>query len=362
MFNRFLTTTWRTLYWSNISYCVVRCCCALYVAILSYFTDRIKMVVARLLSLLLLVTICTSQGYAVSKLVMETSPVKDFGSFISSNRQTAIFTIKNIGEEPLIIKQIRKTCGCTVIKSFDSILQPKETSDIVVQIVPNSIKGLFSKKVFVITNDPKRPIIELTLKGNSVPRVVVSPSDRVYGDRLVLGKRVVYRYLLKKTDKTIDFKSPTVDCNYPAEVSLTDLDDDSVIVYLSVTPVEQKGRLNAVVNIPTNDNRCDDIHLYARADVGPALYAIPSKIKLPRNSNVYETNLIIKFAGFDESKIDPTKLALIPVDGVKATVGAKKGSYVIINLKINSKAINQETKSFTITYPPKLSVKCKLSL
>lgn len=71
--------------------------------------------------------------------------------------------MKNIGVNPLLIKDVDASCGCTVPKWTTKPILPNETADITIEVVPDN-EGYFCKVVRVYCNIEKQNII-LTVKG-----------------------------------------------------------------------------------------------------------------------------------------------------------------------------------------------------
>lgn len=58
------------------------------------------------------------------------SEVIDMGKLQQGNPTTAIFTVANIGKEPLIIEQANPTCGCTIGDYTKSPIAPGQSGEI----------------------------------------------------------------------------------------------------------------------------------------------------------------------------------------------------------------------------------------
>jgi len=82
------------------------------------------------------------------------------------------FTVKNLGDEVLIVKAISTSCGCTkgTIES-ESLLPGRETK-LTVTFDPNlmgdDLRGPVERFVYVKSNDPINPEVEIELKANIV--------------------------------------------------------------------------------------------------------------------------------------------------------------------------------------------------
>ncbi len=79
----------------------------------------------------------------------------DFGSINNGERQETTFTYTNTGDKPLIVTDIKSTCGCTVPKNWNkSPLAPGESSTFTVNFDGKGANKV-SKTINVFANTPK---------------------------------------------------------------------------------------------------------------------------------------------------------------------------------------------------------------
>jgi len=87
----------------------------------------------------------------------------DFGNIEQGIAQTAEFVIRNSGNDPLIIKNVKSSCGCTAAHHDKGPILPGESS--VVTATYNAKRaGAFRKSIKVETNRTETPI-QLTVTG-----------------------------------------------------------------------------------------------------------------------------------------------------------------------------------------------------
>ena len=77
--------------------------------------------------------------------------VIDYGDIAHSSDGNRVFKFKNVGKSPLIISQVKGSCGCTVPTKPEEPIMPGETGEIKVKYATNRI-GSFSKTVTIISN------------------------------------------------------------------------------------------------------------------------------------------------------------------------------------------------------------------
>lgn len=89
----------------------------------------------------------------------------DFGEVESGETVDVKYEFKNIGDKPLIIKNVSTSCGCTATKLEKREFQPGETGYIPTKFFSRGYSGKIIKTVTVTTNDPKNKHTILKIKG-----------------------------------------------------------------------------------------------------------------------------------------------------------------------------------------------------
>jgi cytochrome c5 len=74
------------------------------------------------------------------------------------------FVITNTGNKLLIIRDVTSTCGCTVPVMKTKRLRPGEHTTLTVMVNTSMKQDSVTKKVGVLSNDPKRPVVNIALK------------------------------------------------------------------------------------------------------------------------------------------------------------------------------------------------------
>lgn len=87
----------------------------------------------------------------------------DYGTIQQAANGDCVFTFKNTGNEPLILSDVRKSCGCTTPTWSKEPILPGQNGTINVGYNTNNI-GTFSKTITVISNSIN-PTVTLTIKG-----------------------------------------------------------------------------------------------------------------------------------------------------------------------------------------------------
>ncbi|VAW21347.1 hypothetical protein MNBD_BACTEROID01-1325 [hydrothermal vent metagenome] len=90
--------------------------------------------------------------------------VNDYGTIIQGSDGNCEFTFYNKGKIPLILFNVRSSCGCTVPSWPKQPIEPGKTGSIEVKYDTKRI-GAFSKSITVYSN-AINPTVILRIKGN----------------------------------------------------------------------------------------------------------------------------------------------------------------------------------------------------
>ncbi len=104
----------------------------------------------------------------VAKIEFKTEVI-DYGTIEKGADGVRIFEFTNTGNAPLIISNVKSTCGCTVPKKPDGPIMPGETGEIEVKYDTNRVNPI--RKTITVTSNADRPTVALKIKG-----LVIDPS------------------------------------------------------------------------------------------------------------------------------------------------------------------------------------------
>ncbi len=94
----------------------------------------------------------------------------DFGKINEADgRVTTVFKFKNEGMEPLVLSNVRASCGCTTPKWTREPIEPGQTGEITVTYNPNGRPGRFQKTI-TITSNATEATKRLYIKGEVIPK------------------------------------------------------------------------------------------------------------------------------------------------------------------------------------------------
>lgn len=101
-------------------------------------------------------------------------PIVDVGEVKKGEPVGHQFEIRNAGDAPLEISEVKPSCGCTVA-DFDRVIAPGATGRVAVVVETGAFGGGIAKSVAVFTNDVENPKLSLVVKALIREPVVARP-------------------------------------------------------------------------------------------------------------------------------------------------------------------------------------------
>lgn len=97
----------------------------------------------------------------------------DFGTMMEGEKPVFQFKFKNVGKEPIIIKDVKPSCGCTIPDWEKDPIMPGEESFIEATYNSENRMGRFNKAIRIISN-AKTPTTIIYIKGEvKIPGVEI---------------------------------------------------------------------------------------------------------------------------------------------------------------------------------------------
>ncbi len=105
----------------------------------------------------------TSMTLAIGEFKFE-KETHDFGAIPQNKPASYDFKFSNTGDAPIILTEVKPSCGCSVAEFTRTPIKPGESGAITVTYNA-AAKGPFTKQ-FTVKSNTKTPIKTLTVKGN----------------------------------------------------------------------------------------------------------------------------------------------------------------------------------------------------
>lgn len=204
------------------------------------------------ISLIVLVGVVSSSfAQNKAKIVFEELE-HDFGSFKeAAGVQVTTFKFKNDGAVPLVLTNVRASCGCTTPKWTKEPVAPGKSGEIQVSYNPKNRPGIFNKSVSVNSN-AENSMVALRIKGQVEKRekTLAELYPRKIGDLRVKTNHISFAKLVQGAVETKEIELVN-DSKNPIKVTFRTVPKHLVAKVIPETiPVDGKGRL--IVTFDTN--------------------------------------------------------------------------------------------------------------
>ena len=208
------------------------------------------------------------------------APVHDFGEVLKGNIVRHDFLVKNTGFSPLEINKVKPTCGCTLAGDWPKLLQPGESGIIPIQVKTDTFRGPITKSVRVESNDPKKGVTLLQIKGNvwtpieypaSVPLKAQTSRDTIVSKTVKIinkGEDPLTLSDIRSTNPKFKAQIKTLKQGQEFELTITAL------------PPLQYGHNRADIVLKTNNPEMSQLKIMTYVMVTPAVDVIPTYLSL----------------------------------------------------------------------------------
>lgn len=228
--------------------------------------------------------VATAQGGP--KLEVE-NLIADLGEVPQGDVRDVSFTLKNTGNEPLVIKAVRPTCGCTVV-DYDKEIAAGETGEVHAKLDTAGFKGAISKSVLVMTDDPISPTTTLAIKAVVKPFIEILPRPLVRFNALQM-ETVEQKVTIAATDRTKGFKVTDVSSDSEViEPVVRKLGADELVagkpepqyeLALTLSDEAPVGPLNTVVTVETDHPKAEKLQIRVFGVVRALLQVSPPELQ-----------------------------------------------------------------------------------
>ena len=104
----------------------------------------------------------------------------NFGSMERDSHKSHVFTIRNEGRSPLVLKKGESTCRCTRFLIAETDIKPDGSTTVTIEWKATVPPGSFRQSATIETNDPARPELTFTITGEVTSTIRVLPESIVF--------------------------------------------------------------------------------------------------------------------------------------------------------------------------------------
>lgn len=213
------------------------------------------------------------------------NPAFDFGAVDNTTIVKHTYKVTNAGDEPLVIGQIKPSCGCTVANISSKNLAPGATATLEVELNLKGRSGNQYKTFSIYSNDPDEKIYQLRMTGKAVPEIEVVPASVSLGV-IPVGSAdfsKLSRNIVLKTTKDTPFKILSVTPLRKMVTTKVTTIEEGKQYQIRIDVVEQDfqgGMLRDTLSIRTDNPKSPILSVPVYATVRDLLTVIPNPLKL----------------------------------------------------------------------------------
>ncbi len=248
------------------------------------------------------------------RLVVDGPDHVEFGNYPASEAKTAVFTIRNAGELPLRINQIRKTCGCASATSSRDVIESGGTASVTVVILPFSITGTYSKNTFVESTDELKTLLKLNTSGRAMPLVEVQPASDISAGRIASGSGWSGEISIRCHDPGVILGPAVASGTHLLRLSTNRVDATGGMVTLEAVldPSAASGDLQGLITIPVlHPTNHPPLLITVYGRIGDSLAVVPGICHLePQRDKPQSRTFTLRIPGRRSTIIAPDEIIL----------------------------------------------------
>lgn len=262
-------------------------------------------------------------------------PVKTFDIVPKGDVINHTFEIKNDGDAPLEIKDVKPACGCTVA-SYDKVIAPGEVGRIISDLDTSNFDGPIAKSIAVFTNDENNPKLQLVIKAEVKPFLGVEPGYARY--TIVQGESTQpIRQTVWAQDgadiNVVSVKSPYSHLKVSHKVAegddrMADYAGKQWVFEVLLDGNSPVGALRGYVEVITDHPKQKEVRIPISGFVRPRQHVTPDKIDFGNlDGSALPHHRVASFMNFIQDGIEVTQIDT-GIEGLSAEVkkiGRKSG-------------------------------------
>ncbi len=191
-----------------------------------------------------------SEAFAQKPQIVFESLEHDFGSFKEADGvQSTTFKFTNKGNVPLVLSNVRASCGCTTPKWTREPVKPNESGEIQVSYDPRNRPGAFNKTVMISSNaENGTTVLRITGRVEERDKTIAELYPREIGSLRVKTNHISFARMTEKDVETKDIELVN-DSDKPIKVEFRTVPNHiTAKVEPTTIPAKGKGTLQVTYN------------------------------------------------------------------------------------------------------------------
>ena len=272
----------------------------------------------------------------VPEIVVE-EPVHDFGKMYRGQTGIHVFTVKNVGNAPLVIQEIVNTCRCSAAVASTDEIPPGGEGEIRATLDTWGMAEKLSKDLAIYSNDPKKPAYLITLKADVVEDVRFIPSKIYFGEVLTGEKATETLRLKVLVPEKVSISGVSCDDDrFKVEKGKVSGDESTYTIHFSGS--ETRGHINASVQVKLEGANFPQMDRPVEVDIVGNLRAPQSLILDKRDGAFTEKKFVLE----SRDKRAPFKVAEITDsnDNLRFDVIAEASTKTVVKVNVKDPVTN----------------------
>ncbi|MBI2425615.1 MAG: DUF1573 domain-containing protein [Candidatus Hydrogenedentes bacterium] len=275
-----------------------------------------------------------SPGAHATPKISSPEAIFNFGEVDNSGDVIHDFVIKNEGDTPLSIQNVKTSCGCTVAELKKKVLEPAEETTVSAKFSLKGKTGQQTKIITVESDDPANPQFALQLQGTAIAAVMLEPNlvnfGRVVGDEV--NERVVDIKIMKDD---ISFNITGVES--PSDKLTTEIKTIEAGKHFQLAVRTNagigEGSLTSKITLLTDNPKHASFQLSVFGNVIGALEVSPPQISLRYSAEAGKTSSqYIRVTPGSVKEFEITEV-IVPVPAMTATIKPRSANDYLIYLQ-----------------------------
>ncbi len=247
----------------------------------------------------------------------------NFGDISPGSKNLCEFKFRNAGDALLKIKNVSKTCGCTPFTLEKKEYAPGEEGVLKVRYNASG-RGPVSRRLYMYSNDAKKPKVQLTVKANIIQKVKYQPKSL---DFSLEGPGAGTAEL---TLRSIDEKPFSIASFSATADAISYIMGDSIMGASGSTVLSEgrPGSADDTIAAPVDPNTKDKVHvLKLEVDPNKALKLSRGRIQI-RLTHPECKSIVVPFTVLPKFKVDPPSINVL---NAKPGESEKKEVWILSN-------------------------------
>ncbi len=184
------------------------------------------------------------------------NPVFNFGKAYKGDKIEHVYKFENRGKSTLVIKKVKPSCGCTAAILSNNTILPGETGEVKATFNSRSYGGKVKKTISVLSNDPNTPNHKLTIAGEVIEEISITPKNINFGSFRADNQADKTVEVSIKSQSGPDFKIVKVTPSKPfVEASAAVDQNGEYTIVATLKDYHEIGRFSGKIFLDTNSSK-----------------------------------------------------------------------------------------------------------